>query len=121
MARSVRAYSIGISTSLISTKDIDNKLSSQYNLEMYFTIPIQCHFRFFFSVNASLIYWVDKKKHEAKSFIESPKIFGISKYFFELSKWFWTKHTKLFSFKLAMYGLPDIFNFAKPLPYHIFT
>lgn len=81
MARSVRAYSIGISTSLISTKDIDNKLSSQYNLEMYFTIPIQCHFRFFFSVNASLIYWVDKKNMKqshllkVQKYLESQNIF----------------------------------------------
>ena len=62
MAKSVGAYSIGI-----STKGIDYKFSFQYNLEIcaYSILQFQSNVIlesiFSFSVSASPIYWVDQE------------------------------------------------------------
>ena len=79
MARSVRAYSKGI-----STKDIDYKFSSRYNLEIctytYFTIPIQCHFRIYFFIFCKR-YWVDQENLvDNQIFLVAKIIFGYALY-----------------------------------------
>ena len=75
MARSVGAYSIGI-----STKDIDYKFSSWHNLEVHtyilqFQSNVILEYIFVFSVKVSPIYWVDQENLVFRGKIDNQKIF----------------------------------------------